>query len=85
MLKFYRIFVNFITCTSNGLQVELNSLDTSAAPGDKLEKLVNMCIQIKKHIDVHFKHSFSKCSWKGVIFKNYFSDCYSKTILVRVI
>ena len=39
-------------------QVELNTLE-QAVPGDKLEKLVNMCIQIKKHIDVHFNNSLS--------------------------
>ncbi|XP_063677105.1 oocyte zinc finger protein XlCOF6-like [Bolinopsis microptera] len=41
------------------LQVELNTLE-QAVPGDKLEKLVNMCIQIKKHIDVHFNNSMNK-------------------------
>ena len=33
--------------------MELKSLELTE-PGDRLEKLVGMCVQIKKHLDDHF-------------------------------
>nr|AHA51348.1 zf-H2C2_2 domain-containing protein [Euplokamis dunlapae] len=41
------------------LQVELNSMPNKFTQGDKLEKLVNMCIQIKQHIDCHIERKES--------------------------